>query len=74
MSASTKVRVCDREYRTNHGAPPRGRGGNWGFYFQMPDGSEELFWAGADLTFSEARAEAVKVARSRGVSDIKVAS
>jgi hypothetical protein len=63
------VEVSTTQYEFAHGRRPRGRG-DWAFFF---DGSSEPFWV-CDVSYSEARQHAVRVARDRQVCRVEVAS
>lgn len=64
----TRVEVSTAEYAFAHGRDPRGRG-SWAFYF-----GEEIVWIPGSMTYGEAKKEAIKLAKQRGFSFIKVAS
>jgi hypothetical protein len=53
-----RIEFDTTEYESNHGAKPRGRG-NWAFvddyYARKANYLEFVFWAGADLTYADAK-------------------
>lgn len=64
-----KIEFSTAEYRSNHGAQPRGRG-SWAFVFSGGGAktdytSDEIWWAPAPLTFGEAVKTAKVEARRR---------
>jgi len=65
------VLVQTSEYEFSHGHAPRGRGG-WAFRFGSPEA--EPTWIHGSLTYAEARAAAVRMAREHGVATIFVCS
>lgn len=79
---TTTIEVSTRQYESNHGAKPRGRG-TWGFMFDPSTPfplDAEVWWAGfgtpagCSLTYGEAVKLAKAEARSRGASLIVVCS
>ncbi len=67
------TQFSDRQFRFSHGTAPRGRG-TWAFVFRFRSAPEETFWVTGDRTFSEARREAMRVARERGAESVEVGS
>ena len=73
MLVATKVEVNSDGFQFAHGRKPSGRGG-WAFHpdFDVDPSSSEIIWANG--TFTEARREAIKLAKARGWDYLSVLS
>lgn len=73
------MRVSTTQYEAAHGKSPRGKGG-WAFEFKMNGHwTDPVFVRGGEfgqslLTYSEAKREAVRRAKSAGASEVRVCS
>jgi hypothetical protein len=66
------IYVSPREYELSHGRKPRGRG-SWAFFFDGVTRVEEAYWSSVG-TYTQALAEAKRVAREKGHTLIEVGS
>jgi hypothetical protein len=68
-----KIEFVTNYYAFAHGRQPRGCG-SWAFGSKACTPLDEIFWAPAGSSFTEAKTAAIKWARSAGLSTVYVQS
>lgn len=71
MNTTPTMNVDTKEYRSNHGAQPRGRG-NWVFAFDGREDRDSLY--ACNDAFGAAKKRALAEAKRRGAHSVKVMS